>query len=60
VAIVADINKLPVGCTGKMLKRSLRDSFWHIYRAYTSGDRDTFLDVVWNTPMPTERSESPQ
>src|SRR5215813_433190 len=60
VAIIADINKLPVGCTGKMLKRSLRESFWHIYRAYTSGDRDTFLDVVWNTPMPTERSESPQ
>jgi len=52
VAIVADINKLPVGCTGKMLKWSLRDSFWRIYRAYTSGDRDTFLDVVWNIPCP--------
>ncbi len=49
VAIVADADKLPTGSTGKVLKRSLRDCFWRMHRAYTSGDRSTFLDVVWNT-----------
>ena len=48
-AVVADAEKLPVGCTGKMLKRSLRDSFWSMHRAYALGDRGTFLNVVWNT-----------
>jgi 3-aminoavenalumate diazotase len=48
VAIVADPDKLPVGPTGKVLKRSLRDSFWAMHRAYNSGDRSTFLDVLWN------------
>jgi acyl-coenzyme A synthetase/AMP-(fatty) acid ligase len=48
VAIVAGPDKLPTGPTGKVLKRSLRDSFWPMHRAYTSGDRSTFLDVVWN------------
>ncbi len=49
VAIVADADKLPTGSTGKVLKGSLRDSFWRMHRAYTSGDRSTFLDIVWNT-----------
>ena len=48
VAIVAGPDKLPAGPTGKVLKRSLRDSFWAMHRAYNSGDRSTFLDVVWN------------
>jgi acyl-coenzyme A synthetase/AMP-(fatty) acid ligase len=48
VAVVEDSGKIPVGCTGKVLKRALRDSFWGTYRAYTSGDRNTFLNVAWN------------
>jgi acyl-coenzyme A synthetase/AMP-(fatty) acid ligase len=48
VAIVADAGKLPVGSTGKVLKRSLRDSFWSLHNAYTKGDRSTFREVVWN------------
>jgi 3-aminoavenalumate diazotase len=48
VAVVGDSSKVPVGCTGKVLKRALRDAFWGTYRAYTSGDRNTFLDVAWN------------
>ena len=47
-AVVADADKLPVGCTGKILKRSLRDLFWNMHRAYASGDKETFLNVVWN------------
>jgi long-chain acyl-CoA synthetase len=46
VAVVEDSSKIPVGCTGKALKRTLRDSFWGSYRAYMSGDRETFLDVA--------------
>jgi long-chain acyl-CoA synthetase len=54
VAVVADSSKIPVGCTGKVLKRALRDSFWGMYRAYTLGDRNVFLDVLWNAPTPIE------
>jgi hypothetical protein len=48
-AIVEDSSKVPVGCTGKVLKRALRDSFWSLYRDYAAGDRSTFLNVAWNT-----------
>jgi len=48
-AIVEDGGKIPSGCTGKVLKRTLRDAFWGMYRTYASGDRSTFLNVAWNT-----------
>jgi acyl-coenzyme A synthetase/AMP-(fatty) acid ligase len=48
VAVVEDGSKVPVGCTGKVLKRTLRDTFWEKYSAYLSGDRSVFSRVVWN------------
>ena len=48
-AVVADSGKIVSGCTGKVLKRTLRDSFWGTYRDHASGDRRTFLNVAWNT-----------
>ena len=47
-AIVAETHELPTGPTGKILKRSLRDSFWSTHSAYELGDRSTFRDIVWN------------
>jgi acyl-coenzyme A synthetase/AMP-(fatty) acid ligase len=47
-AIVEDSGKVPVGCTGKVLKRTLRDSFWGMYRDYAAGDRSVFFDFAWN------------
>src|SRR5262249_30647461 len=48
VAAVEDSSKVPVGCTGKVLKRTLRDCFWGAYHDFMLGDRSTFLDVAWN------------
>jgi acyl-coenzyme A synthetase/AMP-(fatty) acid ligase len=47
-AVVAEGHDLPAGSTGKILKRSLRDSFWRMHSAYEAGDRSVFRDMVWN------------
>ncbi len=39
---------IPLGSTGKVLKRSLRDSFWSNYRGFHQGDRSVFSKVLWN------------
>jgi acyl-coenzyme A synthetase/AMP-(fatty) acid ligase len=47
-AVLCEGHGLPAGPTGKILKRSLRDSFWRLYSAYAAGDRSTFRHVAWN------------
>src|SRR5262249_27331489 len=47
VAVVEDSSKIPIGCTGKVLKRMLRDCFWGAYHDFTAGSRDVFQDVAW-------------
>ncbi len=47
-AITTCGDAVPVGCTGKVLKRTLRDTFWDTYRAYLAGDRRVYSEVLWN------------
>lgn len=47
VASWSDSYTPPVGATGKVLKRVVRDSFWSQYQAYLAGDRSVFSNIVW-------------
>lgn len=48
VCLLNPAYNIPVGSTGKVLKRTLRESFWDWYREYDRGDRTAFSNVMWN------------
>ncbi|WP_459622998.1 class I adenylate-forming enzyme family protein [Burkholderia sp. 3C] len=48
VGVTAPDFALPVGSTGKVLKRVVRDSFWSWQRDHDDGDRSKFVELLWN------------
>jgi acyl-coenzyme A synthetase/AMP-(fatty) acid ligase len=48
VAVLAKDYEPPVGSTGKVLKRVIRDAFWDLLREYDQGSRDKITELVWN------------
>ncbi|MBI0329629.1 class I adenylate-forming enzyme family protein [Burkholderia plantarii] len=48
VGVIAPDFALPVGSTGKVLKRVVRDGFWSWQRDFDGGDRSRFAELLWN------------
>ncbi|MES2936706.1 MAG: class I adenylate-forming enzyme family protein [Pseudomonadota bacterium] len=48
-AVLADDSAIPTGATGKVLKRTVRESFWSLHRNYVAADRSVFTELRWNT-----------
>ncbi|OQS34535.1 class I adenylate-forming enzyme family protein [Chromobacterium haemolyticum] len=51
VGVLGDDYALPVGSTGKVLKRVERDQFWSWQRDYDDGLRDVFSALRWNQSL---------
>jgi acyl-CoA synthetase (AMP-forming)/AMP-acid ligase II len=48
---------VPLGSTGKVLKRTLRDTFWEHYRGFHFADRSVFSRVLWNSQGSARRHD---
>jgi acyl-coenzyme A synthetase/AMP-(fatty) acid ligase len=48
IGILAAGFTLPLGSTGKVLKRLIRDSFWSWQREFDEQARDKFVALLWN------------
>lgn len=51
VCLLSPQYSVPVGSTGKVLKRNLRDSFWENYGGFHRGDFSVFAKVLWASPI---------
>ncbi|WP_258165949.1 class I adenylate-forming enzyme family protein [Photorhabdus akhurstii] len=52
--LLADDYQLPVGSTGKVLKRLVRDQFWSWQRDYDEGECSVLSSLQWNQTLSSQ------
>ncbi|CEF29454.1 putative acyl-CoA synthetase [Xenorhabdus nematophila str. Websteri] len=51
VGLLAEEYDLPVGSTGKVLKRLVKESFWEWQNNYDEGERTILSELMWNQSL---------